>query len=527
MPGDRHYGPARQALTKSLIRLVIAYAKDRVSSGFIESCEQKDNWRVIELKYTGHNSLINLIKQKEPEIYKNDYSSLRSHCLTYIFDHLEQWDVADVQDMEESPSSNKKAIALTLKNLPFPDVEASIKEFLKLHKKYYINKEPVPRPKPQPVPESSELPRNENIPASWVPRYVGRDKDLEAIHSGLSEVSPSCYLAITGMGGLGKTELTIQYARRYKNDYPGGRYWIDVRGADPVTQILSIAKGKGYEINYNTSSVEQELQQLWELWTNQKTLLIFDDVEKMGDIQNALPKRRDNFHVLITSRTQDLGYPVKNHRLTDLSEESALELLGLYITRDRIYTTTGGEEGARKIIDFLGFLPLGIELIGRYLCFADNEDSSLSDLAKYLWKKRENWENEEQSVIDEGLLELHGEPLTTAQRGVKEAFELTWNILDDSTRVIGKFVSTCSSTEFDWRLVSQPLTAAHVKFGIEEFSPQKQKAARQQMMAQSLLKRVRKGSEKYFYHPLLKDFFRGKMTSVEKERWSPYYRHVR
>ena len=57
--------------------------------------------------------------------------------------------------------------------------------------------------------------------------FVGRDEQLADVHRLLSE---SRIPIVTGPGGVGKTELLIQYADRHKEDYPGGLFQVDMGG---------------------------------------------------------------------------------------------------------------------------------------------------------------------------------------------------------------------------------------------------------------------------------------------------------
>ena len=40
------------------------------------------------------------------------------------------------------------------------------------------------------------------------------------------------------MGGVGKTELALQYANQYQEHYPGGLCWFSVRSENLGTQII-------------------------------------------------------------------------------------------------------------------------------------------------------------------------------------------------------------------------------------------------------------------------------------------------
>ena len=81
--------------------------------------------------------------------------------------------------------------------------------------------------------------------------FVGRDGDLTRLHASLSEpgsgpvgIRPA---GLTGMGGIGKTQLVVEYVYRHRDDYPEGIFWIDAAG--PLVEAFRPAcDGSSFEM---------------------------------------------------------------------------------------------------------------------------------------------------------------------------------------------------------------------------------------------------------------------------------------
>jgi hypothetical protein len=65
-----------------------------------------------------------------------------------------------------------------------------------------------------------------NVPYAGATAFVGRAKELGTLHKQLECEERVTICAVSGMGGVGKTELAIQYATQQLNSYPGGICWF-------------------------------------------------------------------------------------------------------------------------------------------------------------------------------------------------------------------------------------------------------------------------------------------------------------
>jgi hypothetical protein len=78
------------------------------------------------------------------------------------------------------------------------------------------------------------------VPHKYNPNFVGRSDDLKTLHAALQDQTTNdaangggdavgiIPAGVTGMGGIGKTQLAVRYAYDYRAHYPDGIYWLTV-----------------------------------------------------------------------------------------------------------------------------------------------------------------------------------------------------------------------------------------------------------------------------------------------------------
>lgn len=240
----------------------------------------------------------------------------------------------------------------------------------------------------------SELSPIGELPGSVVPflnnpNFVGRETELKIIYEKLnpdSNLKTSDALALTGPGGIGKTQIAVEYAYRYGRYYKGGVFWLDMSNPDNIANQVSEFAIKNIE---NQSKQEQSLykdisqddliskvKSIWDESPNPR-LLIFDNVDQLSVINSWRPKP-NNTKVLITTRIDS-----QNHKWVDmgistipmniLPREQSIKLL--IRGREKRSSDSSERKNEDAICDLLGDHPLAIHLAGTYLSAYKNEIS--------------------------------------------------------------------------------------------------------------------------------------------------------
>jgi tetratricopeptide (TPR) repeat protein len=332
-----------------------------------------------------------------------------------------------------------------------------------------------------------------NLPLSGVVKFVGRDEALEAVHEKLQQTTTVAITSVSGMGGVGKTELALQYAygKLREMAYPGGICWIQARSQDVGIGILEFARDQlGLpQPPEEIETVPQQVKWVCGRWRGEPILMVLDDVTDYANVKPYLEQLDPRFRVLMTTRLK-LGTPGQRLELEVLTEEAALELLRVLV--DDAERINSQLEDAKRLCEWLGCLPLGLELVGRYL--VEDEDISLAEVLELLKQER---------LAAEALLEAY--PEMTASLGVATAFQLSWKELDNDfdAKKLSCLLGIFAVAPIPWELVEQCLP---------DWEKRRLALCRdKQLKKRSLLKRI--GQARYQLHQLIREFFAVKLQT--------------
>ena len=342
----------------------------------------------------------------------------------------------------------------------------------------------------RPMPSLQGTPNN--LPPSGAVEFVGREEALSELAAQLQGSEPLLVTALKGMGGIGKSELARRYALASvaAGTYPDGILWLEGRGVDVGTQIIEFAQAQLSLTPPDSLDLAGQVAYCWRHWpplkdASGRVLVIFDDVTDYAALRPYLPPNEDRYRVVLTSRRR-FGSSVATLELDVLDREPALDLLKSLAGSERI---NAAQVQAEALVNWLGRLPLALELVGRYL--ANDPDLALATVQTRLedrrLKARALLKPEDNDSYDD----------MTAQLGVAAAFELSLEGLTAAQLQLAYGLSLFANALIPWTLV-QPCWSKTEAEDLETW--------RGTLINRSLLKRVEAGL--YQMHPLIREFMR-------------------
>ena len=239
------------------------------------------------------------------------------------------------------------------------------------------NEPPFPAAPPTGATFPPDLPRAvHNLPFPPNSVFRGRDDELRKVRAALDQrnaVAVTQAAAITGLGGVGKTQLAIEYAwdaiERREYDYV---LWV--RAESTAALDASLAALAGCEtLNLPGADILEQAVLLdvvlrWLKTTDRRWLLLADNADSMEAV-NAVRERLpvgSHGHVLITSRL-DRWEGMRKVSLDTLGLAEAAQLLAEVSVREAPGHEPGSDADARALAKELGCLPLALEQAAAYL----------------------------------------------------------------------------------------------------------------------------------------------------------------
>lgn len=303
-----------------------------------------------------------------------------------------------------------------------------------------ISSAPAPSSKEQELPVVSiaaPAPPTWNVPFRRNPFFTGREDILLSLHEllrGENEARlPSLPQAISGLGGMGKTQTAIEYAYRYRSEYQAV-LWAKADSYETLLadfiNIARLLKLPGQDEHDPRRACESVRS-----WLEEHTgwLLVLDNVEDLPMVDEFLPSTIHG-HVLLTTRAQAMANLAHNVELEKMeADEGALFLLRrakIIEQNADLEDTTGADYiEARDIAMVMDGLPLALDQAGAYI---EETACSLSD---YLDRYRRQ---------SSALLELRGAYISEHPEPVSTTWLLSFQKVEQSNPAAAELLRLCA-----------------------------------------------------------------------------------
>jgi len=223
-------------------------------------------------------------------------------------------------------------------------------------------------------PGPSVLPRAWNVPFRRNPFFTGRELVFTQLHELLHAGTTAALSqppAISGLGGIGKTQTAVEYAFRYRDDYQFV-LWVQANTQETLLSgFVTLAKQLNLpEQNEQEQQVVVQAMKQW-LETHSRWLLIFDNADDLAMVQDYLPEGNGG-HILFTTRAQAMSGLARKIELDTMEPvEGAVLLLrraSLIPPNATLESASTADRAlARDIVEAMGGLPLALDQAGAYL----------------------------------------------------------------------------------------------------------------------------------------------------------------
>ncbi|KAF2711453.1 FabD/lysophospholipase-like protein [Pleomassaria siparia CBS 279.74] len=272
-----------------------------------------------------------------------------------------------------------------------------------------------------------------------------------------------------GLGGIGKTQLTVEFARRHHDKF-SSVFWLDGRSEDSLKRSIASCAGRipqgqipktsraytavdSANVSADVNAVVKDVLGWLADPGNTAWLLIFDNVDREYNPQGGDPDSydvklyfsgADHGSVLITSRLATLEQLGDAQKLGKVTKEQGQAIFQNQSTREYV--------DSERLLKLLHGLPLAIAQAGAYV------QQSRVSVATYLRFYEQQWSQlmESGSVTDAPLQDYPGRSVWTtwaiSYQAIRKKHEATanlmllWSFLDNKDLWYGLFAEASQNS---------------------------------------------------------------------------------
>lgn len=194
-----------------------------------------------------------------------------------------------------------------------------------------------------------------------IEHFVAREQELEEMHRELVGDGSRRTVVLHGLGGMGKTQLTVAYAKRHKDSY-SAVFWLNIKDGDSLKQGFAklarqilrqhplASRLNNVDMKGNLDEVVDGVKAWLSLPNNTRWLLIYDNYDNPSlpgytdptavDIRQFLPESYQG-SVIVTTRSSQatMGHLIRMKKLENV--DHSLEILSSTSRREGLMNGEG------------------------------------------------------------------------------------------------------------------------------------------------------------------------------------------
>jgi tetratricopeptide (TPR) repeat protein len=220
-----------------------------------------------------------------------------------------------------------------------------------------------------------------SVPLRRNPYFTGREEILEALHLQLKEkraVALTHSSALSGLGGVGKTQIALEYAYRHALEYTAV-FWIEAETEATVLSSL-LRVSEALQVPERQEADHQRVVTAVQRWLSSHSgwLLVWDNLEDFDLLPQLLPTTAREGAILLTTRAQALGTLALG---MDLAPMEPSEGMRFVLRRAKVLEPEAAEAdvqqfaahspdecaAAEELVTAMGGLPLALDQAGAYI----------------------------------------------------------------------------------------------------------------------------------------------------------------
>lgn len=273
------------------------------------------------------------------------------------------------------------------------------------------------------IPEIAAPPSGSRMKLSNNSFFVGRDNDLKNLARELKNQNSS--IVLTGMGGMGKTSLAVEFVHRYGQYFLGGVFWLSFADSADIESEIVDCGGAGamrLPVFDSIKPLSAQVKRVLSEWNQGiPRLLIFDNCEDR-ELFNHYHSLVSGCCILITSKNATWlpQQDVIMHPLQILTRVDSCALLHKFLPKLSLHDPSLDSLAAE-----LGNLPLALHVAGSYLQLYFDD---IGGIEGYLTKLR----NQPIDTLTEQLEEFIDAP-TRHDLNVRRTFAISYDELHIDT----------------------------------------------------------------------------------------------